>query len=237
MKRPWSPELGWAPHHGGPPRSHKRGPFLRGHRHNPMALTASIDSQQRRSRCVSGGEGRVLVHSARSLPSVRSQAATKSCPRPTAPLGPFPSASPRLSPLPSCRRVPLTASEAEASASLLSTSQQLREELATCNPRTGKLGSGAEPRRSEVTQRTAAAPGFSRGLGTPVPCSFPASGHSVIREPDQVQELPGAGVCAGCRVRNRESGRGSTQGTLLRWARGTRVSQRSDVSSSGQADS
>lgn len=123
---------------------------------------------------------------------------------------------PRLSPLPSCRRVPLTASEGEASASLLSTSQQLREELATRNPRTGKLGSGAEPRRSEVTQRTAAAPGFSRGLRTPVPCSFPASGHSVIREPDQVQELPAAGVCAGCRVRNRESGRGSIQGTLLR---------------------
>lgn len=59
---------------------------------------------------------------------------------------------------------------------------------------------------------TAAEPGLSRGLRTPVPCSFPVSRCSAFCEPNQVQELPGAGVGGGRRARNQDSSRGSTRG-------------------------
>lgn len=66
------------------------------------------------------------------------------------------SAPPPLPPpdslLASCMRVPLTVSEGQASAPLLSASRQLREELATRYRRRRKLGPGAEPHLLEVTR-------------------------------------------------------------------------------------
>lgn len=151
------------------------------------------------------------------------------------------SAPPPLPPpdslLASCMRVPLTVSEGQASAPLLSASGKNSPHAIDEG---GNLGLEQNHTFWRSRDTTAAEPGLSRGLRTPVPCSFPVSRRSAFCEPNQVQELPGAGVGGGRRARNQDSSCGSTRGpptTGGGWGRGTRESQRCGASSRGQADS
>lgn len=230
---PWFPEHRWAQHHGGPPRGHKRGPFLPGHRHNPTALTASIDSQQRRSRCVSGGERRVSVHSAHSLRFVRSQAARKPGPRP---LCPSPSASPRLSPRLVHARAPdglRRTGFCPSSLSLAAAQGRTRHTLSTKGEtwawsRTTPFGGHATRRRQSRDSAEAS------GLPFRVPSLCHGAQRSV--NPTRCKNYQGR-AWAGAGGRGIRTAAVGAPGALLRRGRGTRESQRCSASSRGQADS